>query len=231
MQRSAPPAVPRSAPQAAPRSAPRSAPAAAPVPAQQYGWYQQAHGAGKKVYAIDPAQSLITVTVRRGGVLARLGHDHVVASRAISGFVAPDDGRADFQFRLDQMTVDEPALRRKAGLDTQPPAEAVEGTRRNMLGRVLEAERFPLVLLRARRVAGAMRLTVTLHGVSRDYVVPTRLERSAGGVTASGALTLLQTDFGIVPMSIMGGAMQVRDPLELTFRVVARAPGPRAGGG
>ncbi|MES3025544.1 MAG: YceI family protein [Pseudomonadota bacterium] len=209
---------------APPAATPPPAPPAAAAAAPQYGWYQQARGAGKKIYAIDAAQSLITITVRRGGVLARLGHDHVVASRTISGFVAPDDGRADFHFRLDQLTVDEPALRLQAGLDTQPSADAVEGTRTNMLGRVLEAERFPLVLLQARQAAGGLQLTVTLHGVSRDYVVPTRLEKSAGMVAASGALQLLQTDFGIVPMSVMGGAMLVQDPLELSFRIVARAP-------
>jgi hypothetical protein len=87
-------------------------------------WYQLAAQAGKKVYRIDAAQSLITITVRRGGALARLGHDHVVASRTLDGFVAPDAGRADFSFRLDQMSVDEPALRSAAGFDTQPPAPA-----------------------------------------------------------------------------------------------------------
>ena len=35
------------------------------------GWYQTAAQAGAKVYRIDSAQSLIMVTVRRGGALAR----------------------------------------------------------------------------------------------------------------------------------------------------------------
>src|SRR3978361_666235 len=36
------------------------------------GWYRAAAAAGAGVLAIDPAQSLIAVTVRRGGALARL---------------------------------------------------------------------------------------------------------------------------------------------------------------
>lgn len=197
-------------------------PAAAPADTSAL-WYQKAALAGQKVYRIDAAQSLITVTVRRGGALARLGHDHVVASRTLEGFVAPDAGRADFHFRLDQMTVDEPALRSAAGLDTQPSADAIAGTRTNMLTRVLEAERYPLVLLHVERsdAGGTLRLGVTLHGVTRSFDVPVKIERTTNTLAASGMLRLLQTEFGITPMSIMGGAMTVQDPMELQFRIVA----------
>ncbi|UUZ48368.1 hypothetical protein LP420_36895 [Massilia sp. B-10] len=77
-------------------------------------WYQQAAREGKKVYAIDSAQSLITIIVRRGGPMARFGHDHVVASRGVTGFAAPEVGRADFQFRLDELSVDEEALQNRS---------------------------------------------------------------------------------------------------------------------
>lgn len=197
------------------------------APASAEAWYRQAAQNGAAIYAIDSAQSLITVTVRRGGALARFGHDHVVASRTVAGFVAPDAGRADFQFRLDQMTVDEPALRAAAGLDTQPSAEAVEGTRENMLRRVLEAERFPIVSLRAERVPGQdgmLRLAVTLHGVEKSVDVPVAIAHAPGTLSASGQLRLQQTDFGITPMSVMGGAMVVQDTMELGFRIVASKP-------
>lgn len=189
-------------------------------------WYQQAERSGKKIYQIDAGQSLITITVRRGGALARFGHDHVVASRSVTGFVAPEAGRADFHFRLDQLTVDETALRSAAGLDTQPTAEAIAGTRENMLTRVLEAARYPVVLLHAERTGGTdkmLRLTVTLHGVARTVDVPVTITRSPASLSASGDLRLLQTDFGITPMSVMGGAMVVQDPMELHFTIVARA--------
>ena len=189
-------------------------------------WYRQAAAAGTKVMVIDAAQSLVTVTVRRGGPLARFGHDHVVASRTIEGFVAPAAGRADFHFRLDQMTVDEAALRQAQHLDTQPSPEAIAGTRTNMLTRVLEAGRYPLVILQARRPAGdpalPLQLSVTLHGATRTVAAPTRIATTRAGLEATGTLQLRQTDFGIVPMSVMGGAMTVQDTLELRYRIVAR---------
>jgi hypothetical protein len=201
------------------------APLPPPIPpATGEAWYQQASSAGQKIYPVNTAQSLITVTVRRGGALARMGHDHVIASRSIAGFVAPDAGRADFHFRLDQMTVDETALRKEAGLDTQPSAEAIEGTRDNMLNRVLKAEHYPVVMLHAERIAGKegmLRLTITLHGVERTIDVPVLIEQTEASMTASGQVRLLQTDFGITPMSVMGGAMVVQDAMELQFTIVA----------
>lgn len=189
-------------------------------------WYHLAESAGARILRVDARQSLIAVTARRGGALERLGHDHIIASRAIDGFVAPDAGRADFHFRLDEMTVDEPALRREAGFDSAPSDDAIAGTRRNMLTRVLEADRFPVVVLHAERLAASasiVRLTVTLHGVARTVDVPAHIEYDAAGVTAAGTLSLLQSEFGITPMSLLGGAIAVRDRMDLRFRIVARA--------
>lgn len=173
---------------------------------------------------IDSANSLIAVTVRRGGVLARLGHDHVVAARSISGSVTPQDNRAEFQFRLDQMTVDEPALRQVAGLEKQPSPEAVAGTRTNMLTKVLDADRYPVVTVRAERSSDdqPLRVAITLHGVTRDYQIPVVFARAGGAITVSGTVDLKQTDFGLVPFSVMGGAMAVEDRMELRFTLVAR---------
>ena len=176
------------------------------------------------VLHIDSARSLIAVTVRRGGVLARLGHDHVVASHAVTGTVAPAQNRADFQFRLDQLTVDEPDLRRAAGLETQPSADAIDGTRTNMLTKVLDAERYPVVMVHAERGAAGepLRVSITLHGVTRGYAVPVDLREGDGVMTVGGTLELNQSDFGLVPFSVMGGAMAVQDKMELRFSLVAK---------
>jgi polyisoprenoid-binding protein YceI len=182
---------------------------------------------------IDSAASLIAVTVRRGGVLARLGHDHVVAARTITGTVSPQTNRADFQFRLDQMTVDEPALRQVAGLTTQPSPDAIAGTRTNMLTKVLDAERYPLVTVQveraevakgaAPRTAGQpLRVAITLHGVTRAYAIPVTIVEQDGSLTVTGTVDLKQTDFGLTPFSVMGGAMAVQDQMALRFTLVAR---------
>ena len=216
----------------APAQAPAAAaPAAMPAPA----WQQQ----GMRVLHIVPQESLLTITVRRGGALARLGHDHVIASRTLQGVVAPAPGRAQFQFRLDEMSVDEESLRQAAGLTTTPSADAVAGTRHNMLVRVLDAERYPWVRIEARRTGDkeVLDADITLHGVTRTVQLPVRVAEAADGrgLQASGSLLLKQSDFGIVPFAVLGGAMAVQDQMELAFRITARqevsAPGSGASPG
>lgn len=197
-------------------------------------WQRQ----GVRLLHIAPDESLLTITVRRGGALARLGHDHVVASRSLQGVVAPALGRAQFRFRLDEMSVDEAGLRQAAGLTTTPSADAIAGTRHNMLVRVLEAERYPWVSIDARRTGDkqVFDADITLHGVTRTVHLPVRIEQAANGrLQASGSLLLKQSDFGIVPFAVLGGAMAVQDQMELAFRITARqevsAPGSGASPG
>ncbi|MYM84718.1 YceI family protein [Duganella sp. FT50W] len=180
-------------------------------------------GAGP-VLRIDSAQSLIAVTVRRGGMLARLGHDHVVASHTVTGTVSPSRNIADFTFRLDEMKVDEADLRQIAGLDKQPSADAIDGTRYNMLNKVLDAERYPLVRVHAERIAAGqpLQVTITLHGVTRSMAIPAELREAQGVINVKGTVNLKQTDFGLTPFSVMGGAMSVQDQMELRFDLTAR---------
>src|SRR6266566_6982141 len=124
------------------------APAPATPPADfPEGYYREALAQGKPVFRVDSRESLVVIEVRRSGSLARLGHDHVVAGHEVGGYVAPDEGRADLYVALACMQVDEPALRKEAGFDTQPGESDIEGTRSNMLEKVLEADKFPFALI------------------------------------------------------------------------------------
>jgi polyisoprenoid-binding protein YceI len=204
----------------------------APPPEFPDVYYQQALKAGKPVYRIDPAKSLVVIEVRRGGSLARLGHDHVIASHELTGYVAPGEGRADMYVALARLVVDEPELRKEAGFDTQPTESDIEGTRSNMLNHVLEAEQFPFALI---GVAGAgakekkttLAVAITLHGRTHTLQVPAEIEADEKNVSVSGKLAFNQSDFGITPYSLLGGAIAVKDGLALRFSIRAqRMPGP-----
>jgi polyisoprenoid-binding protein YceI len=203
--------------------APAVTQAPADFPAQDY---ERIAAQGRAIYRVDPVHSLVVITVRRGGSLARLGHDHVVAARAVQGYVAPDDGRADLYVPLAELTVDEPALRAQAGFDTQPSATDIEGTRANMLDKVLETQRFPHAFIRVssveRSASGArLKLALVLHGVTRNFDVPARLQAAGDELSVTGSLAFKQSEFGIVPFSILGGAVEVQDALDLRFAVQA----------
>ena len=204
-------------PQAAARQAPENFPRSD---------YEQAAAQGKPVYRIDPARSLVTITVRRGGSLARVGHDHIVASRDLQGYIAPEEGRADMYVPLGELSVDEPALRAEAGLDTKPSESDIAGTRTNMLEKVLETQQFPFALIHVSKLENTptgVRLTaaITLHGVTRSFDMPATMETSRAEIGVAGLLEFNQSDFGIVPFSILNGAIQVQDRLSLRFRIRA----------
>jgi hypothetical protein len=86
-------------------------------------------------------------------LMQRLGHDHIVASRHLQGYVLLKDDagtadacRATFFVPLAALIVDDPALREQANLTTKPSPASIAGTKRNML-LSLDAEVFPFVHL------------------------------------------------------------------------------------
>ncbi|MEG0053023.1 MAG: YceI family protein [Comamonas sp.] len=188
--------------------------------------YAQAAAQGQRVLRVDPRSSRVVITVRRGGTLAKLGHDHVVAAQELQGLVAPELGRADLYLALDSLSVDDSDLRTQAGFDTQPGAADIAATRTNMLGKVLQTQQFPFALIQVRSAAALasdalLAVDITLHGVTRSFSVPARVETKRNGLQVSGMLAFDQSSFGITPFSILGGAIQVQDRLELHFDVQA----------
>jgi len=190
--------------------------------------YERLSAQGEVVYRIGPNDALVVLTVRRGGSLARLGHDHVIASRSLQGFVAPAQGRADLYMPLADLTVDEPALRAEAGLDTQPSESDIEGTRTNMQDKVLRVQEFPYALVQVRDVGMdqpvSATVSITLLGVTRTSTVPLTVVKTQDAMRVIGTTELKQSDFGITPFSLLGGALQVQDPFRVRFDIRARAP-------
>ena len=189
-------------------------------------YYTDAARRGQPVYEIDPVASRVVVEVRRAGALAQLGHDHVVVSHDVAGYVAPNEGRADIYLRLDRMVVDEPGERAQARFDGQPPEDAVAGTRENMLRKLAAAEH-PYAVIGVRNVSkdatsASLEATIALNGIERAIPIPASITFAAEEVNVIGEATLAQTAFGIVPYSILGGALQVQDAVAIRFRVRAR---------
>jgi hypothetical protein len=186
-------------------------------------------------YRIDPALSELRLLVYRAGVMASLGHNHVIVNRNVDGWVsfAGDPARAAFTLSVpaNGFVVDEAAARREEGEDfsEETPEDAKAGTLHNMLGpAVLDAAAHPSIELRSvsiRASGGAFEATVevSVAGHESKLIVPFGLETSGGRLRASGALRLRQSALGLTPFSVMLGALKVQDELELKFRLVAVA--------
>jgi hypothetical protein len=193
--------------------------------------------AGTQALQVDPAQTIVTVIVRRAGPLARLGHDHVITSADEAGTVwlgsTPADSAFELTLPVERFGVDLLEARAAAGPEfaAQLPEDTRQGTRRNMLRtEVLDSEHFPTITLRSTAASGAwpqpvVRIAVALKGVEREQEIPVIVERTATGVVARGDLRLNQTDFGMTPFSVAGGAIQVADTLEIRFEIAAATAG------
>jgi polyisoprenoid-binding protein YceI len=191
-------------------------------------------------YEVVAADSLLTILVYRGGALASVGHNHVIASHDLRGtlYVTPDPMRSSFELHVPvaTLTVDEEALRaQQASADFPPdvPESAKEGTRRNMLGEaLLDAAESPEILLQAVRLEQSaapdprtvmVRLQSTVRGQQRIFAVPVSYQIGEGAVMVSGTFPLRQSDLGLTPFSAMLGALQVQDEMRISLRIVARA--------
>jgi hypothetical protein len=191
--------------------------------------------AGATVFDIDAQRSIVTIQVYRSGPMAKLGHNHVITSAEESGFAwrGNTPGESGFQLRIPVGTLvaDDPAARVAAGPDFEGPVpeSAREGTRKNLLrAEVLDAARFHDVTVSAGGLSGTWQdpvahADVTIKGVTRRVEVPLDLADTAGTLTARGTVRLRQTDFGMVPFSVGGGAIQVADEIVLGFEIAATA--------
>ena len=68
---------------------------------------------------------------------------------------------------------------------------------------------------------------LTLHGIEKPISLPLHLRAKDGELRAEGEASLLQTDFGITPIKIGGGAVKVKNKVRIRFDVIARALGPQ----
>lgn len=189
--------------------------------------------ADRAAWTLDETGSELRVLVYRSGTLARLGHNHVLRARQIGAraWAGPHsalaDAGVDLRIPVAQFLVDDPVDRAAAGPEFAAPVsdEARAGTLANLLrAEVLDAEAFPELRIRATVVTAVgieavARARVTIRGTTRDIDLPLSLARDDGGLVASGQLALRQSDFGIEPFSIGGGAIAVADEVQVRFKL------------
>src|SRR6188768_3755817 len=175
-----------------------------PVPAASVEPTAAAVGAHE--YQVIGEESLLQILVYRGGAMSRLGHNHVIASHHLSGIVLVADDvtqtRFDIGIPVNELAIDEPAMREQAGADFPPgvPQSARDGTRKNMLSEaLLDGEKYPEIRLRATDVVAAgevfdVGVEIKIKDQVRNLRVPVTLDRKDGALTARGEFPLKQSE-------------------------------------
>jgi hypothetical protein len=172
--------------------------------------------------------------VYRAGPLARLGHNHVMVNRALTGRVQIGDSISSTVFSVKlaaaAFAVDDAQARAEEGDDFsgEIPEDAKAGTRRNMLGAaVLNAEEFPDITVTSVALSGSLaaataELEISAAGHRSTISVPLTLQAEAHHVIAAGSMELRQTALGLAPYSLLGGALQVQDAMQLKFKIAVQ---------
>jgi polyisoprenoid-binding protein YceI len=188
------------------------------------------------VLTIDAANSRVAIQVGKAGVFGFAGHAHEVAATDVHGQVVVDP--ADLSRASVSLEFAAEALRVTG--KNEPPADVAEVQRVMLSDQVLDVKRFPTISFRSKRVsvaarpAAAVELLIegdlTLHGTTRPVTFRASAVFDAGGLlTVRGSCPLMQSDFGMVPVTAAGGTVRVRNQVDIQFVIRARpsdAPRP-----
>lgn len=162
--------------------------------------------------SIDAGKSTITVRVYKAGILSALGHNHEIAASIAHGTVDTTAGQVELYTNARTLQVRDPDISDKDRADIQGTMQGPE---------VLDVDRYPEIVFRSTTAApkGANSWTVngnlTLRGQTRAVAVEVR---EAGGHYL-GTSHFKQTDFGITPVKVAGGAIRVKDDIRIDFDV------------
>lgn len=172
--------------------------------------------------------STFTVQAFAGGMLSALGHDLTFAARDYSGEIEcnPDTGEdASLVLRVKAASlklVDDFSSRDRRSIEDTMQAE------------VLESATYPDItydspasVTNATRTGDgqfdlALNGTLALHGVSRRHPITAKVIASVAMLRAFGQFAIRQSDYGIKPVNVGGGALKVKDELKCVFDIVAR---------
>jgi polyisoprenoid-binding protein YceI len=93
----------------------------------------------------------------------------------------------------------------------------------------LDGDRYPSITLTSRSLTmvdgkPVATMTVNVAGHESTLVVPFMLTRTSDRVSGSGSVVLRQSDLGLMPFSILLGALQVQNDVTVKFNLVAVKP-------
>ena len=208
-----------------------------------------------RLWRLEPARSLLQVLAfRQGALAAGLGHNHVLTAPRLQGWLQlPSDAsdpsrlsaaqlartRFALALRLDELQLDDPAQRARLGpaFASVLTAEAIAATRANLLGEsMLESARFPWLRVHSVQLLGEgaqvlAEVELDWHGRQQRVRLPLQLSMEEPGgqvLRVQGRMALRLTDFGIRPLSLLGGMLAVQDGIavELDLGLQKASPAP-----
>jgi hypothetical protein len=165
---------------------------------------------------IDVEHSTLTVFVYKSGLFSGFADDHVIRAPIAGGAVSPD---APLSVEMSVRSANRKVLDPSLGAGKRAEVQA------RMLGpEVLDSGKYPDIAFTSTAIqsVGPDRWTVTgrlsIHGVTR----PTTFSVTEQNGRYRGTVVLKQRDFGMEPISIVGGTVKVKDEVKVEFDIVTQ---------
>jgi polyisoprenoid-binding protein YceI len=177
-------------------------------------------------YVLDKSASRFTVRAFATGMLSALGHSPTIAIRDFSGeadfdATAPERSSLRLNIRADSLEVTDDIKSKDR--------QEMEST---MHQKLLASDKYPTITFDGTGTSatqlseGWFRVnldgTLSLRGVTGRVSLPVQVAVMGDMLRASGEFSLLQTDYGIPPVTVAGGALKLKDELKFAFDIVAR---------
>ena len=178
-------------------------------------------------YQVDPRISRFQVQAFAGGMLSAFGHNPKIAIRDFSGEARfePEslhDASLNLIFSAASMAV-------TGDINDKDRREIDKALQEQ----VLQSARYPQIEFNSSGVTaspageGQYRVKIdgalSLRGVTHSQQIPAFVNVTEDSFRANGEFTLNQTDYGIKPVSVAGGALKLKDELKFSFDIVAAA--------
>lgn len=172
-------------------------------------------------YVFDPRASRLTVQAFATGMLSFLGHSPTFVVRDFVGALQfdpadPKSTALDLSIAADSLSLTDPV---RAADRTE-----IEGRMRR---EVLETADYPTITFQTEDVAarslGAERYHLelggwlSLHGITHPYQVEAELIMRAHEIALRGDDQLGMADFGIRPVTAVGGTIRLKDEVRVMF--------------
>src|SRR5271170_100774 len=186
-----------------------------------------AQAATSEEYVMGSGRSKLQISVYKEGLLKAFGHDHLISANMLSGRVLfnaemLEDSSVDLTVEAASLRVIDPGV-------SDSDRQQIQST---MAGKaVLDVERFPTIRFTSTGVAREKKPNTSwemtlegnliFHGVEKPVSLPLHLSERDGELRAEGEVSILQTDFGITPIKVGGGAVKVKNKIRIRFDVVA----------
>jgi polyisoprenoid-binding protein YceI len=177
-------------------------------------------------YVVDSRSSKFTVQAFATGMLSAMGHNPTIGIRSFKGGVDFDpESLIGGGFSL---SIQSSSLNVLDDISDKDRREI-----ENMMNeQVLESAKYPEILYEAVTVSitriesglysATLNGILSFHGFSKTQAVTARIAVFDEMLRASGKFPLRQSEYGIKRISVAGGALKVKDELQLSFEMVAR---------